>query len=62
MMKIHRDDQTYTTEEINSNINKLNAVMEDIMLKRKELNHRAHLIRLEITKWQEMPTNQLKMF
>jgi hypothetical protein len=54
--------KTYTTEEINSNINKLTVIQDGLKLERSELTRRIGQLKKQIDYWEELPKNQIKLF
>ena len=52
----------YTQQEIDSSINKLTAMLEDLVLERKGLNERMRDIKKNIQFYQDLDCSQLKAF
>ena len=52
----------YTQKEIDSSINKLTAMLEDLVLERKGLNDRMRDIKKNIQFYEELYCRQLKAF
>ena len=52
----------YTQKEIDSSINKLTSMLEDLVLERKGLNDRMRDIKKYIQFYEELDCSQLKAF
>lgn len=52
----------YTQQEIDSSINKLTAMLEDLVLERKGLNERMRDIKKNIQFYEDLDCSQLKAF
>lgn len=52
----------YTQQEIDSSINKLTAMLEDLVLERKGLNERMRDIKKNIKFYEDLDCSQLKAF
>tara|TARA_R110000868_G_scaffold247611_1_gene504006 strand:+ start:157 stop:321 length:165 start_codon:yes stop_codon:yes gene_type:complete len=52
----------YTQQEIDSSINKLTAMLNDLVLERKGLNERMRDIKKNIQFYEDLDCSQLKAF
>ena len=57
-----KETKKYTREEISTNINILKNQEDSLLRERKELNRFIREKRANIKEWEEMSTNQYKMF
>lgn len=57
-----REHQTYTEEEIQSNINTLSNTLDDLLLRRKSINKDILNTKKQIKYWEELDESQYKMF
>lgn len=55
-------ENSYSQQEVLSNISKLSRVESDLILQRKELNRQLLEIRKQIEYWKELDLSQLKIF
>ena len=55
-------ENSYSQQEVLSNISKLSRVESDLVLQRKELNRQLLEIRKQIEYWKELDLSQLKIF
>ena len=53
---------TYTNEEIQSNINKLNTRIDQLKLQRTDITQNINHLKKQIEEWELLDTSQLKMF
>ena len=54
--------KTYTLEEINSNINKLNTNLDSLLVKRKQINKDINNTKKQVNFWKELDKSQYKLF
>lgn len=57
-----RDNKTYTTKEINYNIETLTNKMNSLKLSRTELSQEINNVKKQIVAWEELDESQFKMF
>ena len=57
-----RNNKTYTTKEINYNIETLTNKMNSLKLSRTELSQEINNVKKQIVAWEELDESQFKMF